>query len=162
MSSPSPTPSESLEVVPTSAAHSALINSKLVIVESVAANKKNKKAATKKTVKNKQFTHKFDTSIENYVGFLNRFLKTHHRDKYQATADHTFTFKIQVPPAKYEHGMVSNLQAFADCSHLELGKPVILRTMKNTGCSLGICSRQSPGNQSVSLSSSHKFRSIVK
>jgi hypothetical protein len=95
MSSPSPS-----DVTPTS--HSALINAKLVVVETVTANKRNKKAATKKTIKNKQFTHNFDISVENYVELLNGFLKTHHKDKYQATANHTFTFKIQVPPAKYE------------------------------------------------------------
>jgi hypothetical protein len=86
----------------TSTAHSALINAKLVVVEMVTANKKNKKASTKKLVKNKQFTHNFDASIENYVELMNGFLRTHHKDKYQATANHTFTFKIQVPLAKYE------------------------------------------------------------
>ena len=68
-------------------------------MEFVAANKKNKKAATKKTFKNKQFIHKFSYSIENYIGFLNGFLKAHHKDKFEATANHTFTLKIQVPPA---------------------------------------------------------------
>ena len=101
MSSPSPSPSLDHGVPCT--AHSVSINSKLVVVESVAANKKNKKAATKKTFKNKQFVHKFSYSVENYVGFLNGFLKAHHKDKFEATANHTFTLKIQVPPAKYEH-----------------------------------------------------------
>jgi hypothetical protein len=93
---PSPSPDD-----PDPTVHSALINAKLVVVETVSANKKNKKALTKKVVKNKQYTHKFEDSIENYIELLNGFLKTHHKDKYQATVDHTFTFKIQVPPAKY-------------------------------------------------------------
>jgi hypothetical protein len=62
--------------------HLALINAKLVVVETVPANKKNKKASTKKVVKNKQYTHKFENSIENYIKLLNGFLKTHHKDKY--------------------------------------------------------------------------------
>ena len=96
MSSPSP----SNDSVP--AAHSALINSKLVIIETIAANKKDKKALTKKNIKNKQFTHKFEVSRDNHVELLNAFLKTHHIQKYQVTANHTFVFKIQVPPAKYD------------------------------------------------------------
>jgi hypothetical protein len=94
-SSPSPSPDAS-------AVHSALITAKLVVLETVAATKKSKKASTKKTMKNKQFMHKFEVSEENYVELLNGFLKTHHIQKYQATAKHTFIFKIQVPPAKYE------------------------------------------------------------
>jgi hypothetical protein len=94
--SPSPEPSD------TPLSHSALINAKLVTIETIAANKKNKKASTKKNIKNKQFTHKFDASVENYIELLNSFLKMHRKDKYQATINHTFVFKIQVPPAKYE------------------------------------------------------------
>ena len=86
MSSPS-----SMDV--TSTTHSALINAKLVVVKTIAANKRNK-ALTKKTIKNKQFIHKFNTLIENYIELLNGFLKTHHKDKYQAAMDYTFTFKI--------------------------------------------------------------------
>jgi hypothetical protein len=132
MSSPSPPLSLDSHGVPCTA-HSVSINSKLVVVESVAANKKNKKAATKKTFKNKQFIHKFSYSIENYIGFLNGFLKAHHKDKFEATANHTFTLKIQVPPAKYEHCIVGNLQARTNCSYLESEKPVTLRTTMNTG-----------------------------
>ena len=78
----------------TSTTHSALINAKLVVVKTIAANKRNKKALTKKTIKNKLFIHKFNTSIENYIELLNGFLKIHHKDKYQAAVDYTFTFKI--------------------------------------------------------------------
>jgi hypothetical protein len=92
----SPPPSDDMPVL----VHSALINAKLVVVETVAANKKNKKASTKKVTKIKQFTHKFELSETNYVELLNAFLKIHHIEKYQATANHIFTFKIQVPPAK--------------------------------------------------------------
>jgi len=82
----------------TSVIHSALINAKLVVIETVTANKKNKR---EKVIKNKQFTHKFELSEANYVELLNAFLKIHHIQKYQATTNHIFTFKIQVPPAKY-------------------------------------------------------------
>ena len=95
MSSPS-----SVDVTLTT--HSALINAKLVVIETIAANKRNKKALTKKTIKNKQFIHKFNTSIKNYIKLLNGFLKTHHKDKYQAAVNHTFTFKIQIPLIKYK------------------------------------------------------------
>ena len=70
-SSPMPPPSD---------VHSALINAKLAVIETIAANKRNKKASTKKTVKNKQFTHQFDTSAENYIELMNNFLKMHHKD----------------------------------------------------------------------------------
>jgi hypothetical protein len=100
MSSPPSTPEPSLD--DTSLSHSALVNAKLVAIETIAANKRNKKASTKKNIKNKQFTHQFDASVENYIGLLNTFLKMHRKDKYQATINHTFVFKIQVPPAKYE------------------------------------------------------------
>lgn len=103
MSSPSPSP----ENLDTSLSHSALINAKLVAIETVAANKKNKKASTKKTVKNKQFMHKFEASVENYIKLLNTFLKMHRKDNYQATVNHTFIFKIQVPPAKYKSHYLS-------------------------------------------------------
>ena len=63
--------------------------------------RKNKKVSTKKVMKNKQFTQKFELSEMNYVELLNAFLKIHHIHKYQATATHIFTFKIQVPPMKY-------------------------------------------------------------
>jgi len=91
MSSPSPL-NDSV-----SAAHSVLINAKLVVIETITANKNNKKASTKKNIKNKQFTHKFEVSKDNHVELLNAFLKTHHIQKYQATANHTFIFTIQVP-----------------------------------------------------------------
>lgn len=55
MSSLSPSPSLNHGVP--CIAHLVSINSKLVIVESVATKKKNKKAVTKKTFKNKQFVH---------------------------------------------------------------------------------------------------------
>ena len=89
MSSPSPSP----ENLDTSLSHSALINAKLVAIETVAANKKNKKASTKKTVKNKQFTHKFEASVENYIELLNTFLKMHRKDNYQATSKSYFHFQ---------------------------------------------------------------------
>ena len=103
MSSPSLSP----ENLDTSLSHSALINAKLVAIEMVAANKRNKKASTKKTVKNKQFTHKFEASVENYIKLLNTFLKMHHKDNYQATVNYTFVFKIQVPPTKYKSHYLS-------------------------------------------------------
>lgn len=53
MSSPSPSSD-----APTP--HSVLINAKLVVVETVTANKKSKKASMKKNIKNKQFTHTFE------------------------------------------------------------------------------------------------------
>jgi len=90
----SPPPSNDTPV-----AYSALINAKIVVLETVTANKKNKKALMKKTMKNKQFMHKFEVLEANY---MNRFLKTHHIQKYHAATNHTFTFKIQVPLAKYK------------------------------------------------------------
>ena len=146
---------------PPSDVHSALINAKLVVIETVAANKRNKKASTKKTIKNKQFTHQFDASVENYIKLMNNFLKKHHKDKYQATVNHTFTFKIQVPPAKYERQCHAVIRLTADCYHLELGKPATLRTLKNTRQSSQTSLRQSPTSQSVSLLSLHKFRKIA-
>ena len=146
---------------PPSDVHSALINAKLVVIETVAANKRNKKASTKKTIKNKQFTHQFDASVENYIKLMNNFLKKHHKDKYQATVNHTFTFKIQVPPAKYERQCHAVIRLTADCYHLELGKPATLRTLKNTRQSSQTSLRQSPTSQSVSLPSLHRFRKIA-
>lgn len=99
-------------------AHSVWINAKLVVVETVPTNKNNKKALTKKIIKNKQFTHQFKASKDNYVELLNTFLKTHHIQEYHAMASHTFIFKIQVPPAKYDQSVISVL---ADSS-LGLGK----------------------------------------
>jgi hypothetical protein len=154
MPSSSPTP-------PPSDVHSALIHAKLAVIETVAANKRNKKASTKKTVKNKQFTHQFDASAENYIELMNNFLKTHHKDKYQATVKHTFTFKIQVPPAKYERQYHVAIRLTADCYHLELGKLATSRIMKNTRRSSRTSSRRSPTSQSALLLSSRTFRNIA-
>ncbi|KAF8064884.1 hypothetical protein FPV67DRAFT_159076 [Lyophyllum atratum] len=93
MSSPPPP-----EVTPS--VYSALINAKLVVLETVPASAKNKKPSTRKATKNKQFNYTFEATQENYVGFLNTFLKIHHVEKYQATPNHTFAFKIQIPPEK--------------------------------------------------------------
>jgi hypothetical protein len=158
MSSHSPTPPPS-----SPDSHSALINAKLVVVETVTANKRNKKASTKKTVKNKQFMHQFDASNENYVDLMNNFLKTHHKDKYHATVNHTFVFKIQVPPAKYErqHHLYPVVCRLTDTVS-ELGKPATSKTMKNTRRSLQTSLRQNLTSRSASLLSLRRFRNIAK
>ena len=63
------TPADDTPVV-----HTAFIDTELVVIETVGANKKYK-VSTKKVLKNKQFTHKFELSEMNYVELLNSFLR---------------------------------------------------------------------------------------
>ena len=64
------------------------------------AGQGNKKKATKKDIKTKEFSHTFSATKPNYLEFLTAFLTKHHiGNKLRVTERRRYTCKMQVPPA---------------------------------------------------------------
>ena len=60
----------------------------------------NKKKATKKDTKTKEFSHTFYATKTNYLEFLTTFLTKHHiNNKLRVTDRRRYTCKMQVPPS---------------------------------------------------------------